>query len=220
VAADRELLRELMSVPPGEFVATRTRLVRGGARDLAKLRKPPLRLWAANRALAARPDAAGRLEAAMRRLRQLEAAIAAGERAAGAQLREAGADSKRELDTLESEAAQHAPGVAAEARELIRRAAVEGGRTWEDLRDGVLLEEPSTASDAVFALATASLPEPRRAAAERTTERRQRETEVKRLQAEARRLDEEATRLEEEAHRARDRAAAAAARASEADRSR
>src|SRR5207248_8057134 len=130
---ERDRLRELLTVPPGEFTATRTRLARAGARELAKVRKPPLKVWAANRAVAERPDSARRLEDSTRRLRELEAAIAGGEKGAGAELRQAAAAQRRELDTLESEAAKHARGAAAEDREIIRRAAG-GGQASTDER--------------------------------------------------------------------------------------
>ncbi len=213
----REALRELLAVPPGEFTAARSRLVRQGARELAKVRKPALRLWAANRAVTARPDAAGRLATATRRLRDLEAAIAGGEKAAGAALREAAADQRRQLEVLEAEAAQHARGAAADAREIIRRAAVADGQAWEDLRAGVLLQEPVPAGESVFGVAAAALPEPDRGRSTGEADRRRRLEEAQRLRAEAGRLEREAEQLEEEARRARKKASAAAARAAEAE---
>lgn len=213
----RDRLRELMAVSPGEFTAARARLVRTGARELAKVRKPPLKLWAANRAVTERPDAAGRLESATRRLRELEAAIAGGEKRAGASLREAAADQKRELDTLESEAAKHARSAAADAREIIRRAAVAGGERWSDLRDGVLFEDPPAPAESVFGLDAAALPRPERGRVAEDRDRRRHEEEAKRLRAEADRLALEADQLEAQARRARDRADAAAQRAAEAE---
>jgi hypothetical protein len=215
--AVRDALRDLMSAPPSEFVAVRTRLAREGTRELAKVRKPPLKLWVANRALTARPDAAERLEAATTRLRELESAIAGGEKGAGAELRQAAADQKRELDVLESEAAKHARGAAAEAREIIRRAAVGGGATWSDLRDGVLFEDPVAPEESVFGLEAAALPKPERARANDDAERRRRRDEAHRLRAEADRLEREAAELEEQARHARRRAETANARAAEAE---
>jgi hypothetical protein len=215
--AVRDELRELMAAAPSEFVATRTRLARAGARDVAKVRKPALKLWTANRAVTERPDAAERLDAATRRLRQLESAIAGGEKRAGAELRQAAADQKRELDVLESEAAKHARGAAAEAREIIRRAAVGGGDAWADLRDGVLFEEPAAPEESVFGLEAAVLPKPDQRRATEEAEQRQRRAEAQRLRAEADRLALEAADLEEQARRARSRADSAAARAADAE---
>lgn len=206
-----------MAAEPADFVATRSRLVKAGSRELAKVRKPPLKLWAANRAVAERPDAAGRLEAATRRLRELESAIAGGEKGAGAELRQAAADQKRELDVLESEAAQHARTAAAEAREIIRRAVVAGGDAWSGLRGGVLLQEPAAPEGSVFGLAETALPMPARAAAAEDAEHRRRQDEARRLRDDADRLAREAGRLEEEARQARNRADAAAALASAAE---
>lgn len=213
----RVALRELMAAPPDEFVAVRKRLVREGARELAKVRKPPLRLWAANRAVSGRLDAADRLAAATRRLRELEAAIAGGEKRAGADLRQAAADQKRELDTLESEAAQHARSAAAESREIIRRAVVGGAQAWQDLREGVLFDEPGAAEESVFGLAAAALPRLDRARPSEDVDRRLRREEAERLRAEARRLAREADELEEQARRARGRAEAASERAAAAE---
>lgn len=206
-----------MSVPPEEFVATRTRLARTGKPELSKVRKPPLKLWAANRAVVERPDAAERLADATRRLRELESAIAGGEKGVGAALRESAAAQKRELDTLESEAAKHARAAAADAREIIRRAVLAGGDTWSDLRDGVLFDDPAPPEESVFGLQTAELPAPDRARAAEDAERRRRREEAARLRAEADRLSREAEQLEEEARRARGRADAASARAVEAE---
>jgi len=214
---ERDALRELLSVEPGEFTATRTRLTRAGARELAKVRKPPLKVWVANRAVTERPDSARRLEDSTRRLRELEAAIAGGEKGAGAELREAAAAQRRELDTLESEAAKYARGAAADAREIIRRAAATGGQAWQDLRDGVLLQEPVAAEESVFGVAAVDLPKPERARATDDAARRRRQEEAHALRAEADRLAREADELEREARRARARADAAEARAAAAD---
>jgi len=216
---ERDLLRELLSVEPGEFIATRTRLARAGARELVKVRKPPLKVWVANRAVTERPDSAGRLEDWTRRLRELEAAIAGGEKGAGAELREAAAAQRRELDTLESEAAKHARGAAADAREVIRRAAAAGGQAWQDLRDGVLLQEPVALEESVFGVAAADLPRPERASATDDAARRRRQEEARALRAEADRLAREAGEMENEARRARSRADAAEAKAAAADAS-
>ena len=212
-----DALRELMAAAPDEFIAVRKRLAREGAPELAKVRKPPLKLWAANRAVSERPDAADRLAAATRRLRELEAAIAGGEKRAGADLRQAAADQKRELDTLESEAAQHARSAAPESREIIRRAVVGGGQAWAELRAGVLFDEPGAPEESVFGLAAAALPKPERARATEEAEQRRRREEAEHLRAEAHRLAQEAEELEEQARRARGRADAAADRAAAAE---
>lgn len=222
--AEREQLKELMAAPPAEFTAVRTRLVREGARELAKVRKPPLKLWAANRAMAARRDAVERLAAVTRHLQELERSIAHGQKGAGAELRSAAADQRRELDVLESEARSQltaihvSPSAAVEARDIIRTAALAGAELWSDLAEGVLTHPPDEPGDAVFGVAEAELPRPRVVDAKRQEERFKRLAEAAAvLRAEAVRLRQEAERLQDEAHQMKRRADSAEARASEAE---
>lgn len=227
-----DALRGLLAAPPGEFVAARAEAVRAlkargeaaAARELAAVRKPALRLWAANRAAAGSPDAAERLASATAELREAERRVAGGGKGLGSTLREAAAEQRRQLDVLEAEArrvleeAGAATGAAAEARAILRSAVLAGGDSWARLAGGVLLDEPSAGE--VFALGEADLP--KRAAASRDRSERHRQQEARAAAREARaqaiELDRVARDLEEQARQARRRAEAAAAKAEAAER--
>lgn len=229
----RERLRRLFAAHPEDFTRLRGEAQRElravGAKEaaarLGKARRPPLRLWAANRAVSGRPDAAERLAGATAELHEVERAAAAGATGAGARLRQAAGEQRRQLDVLEAEARSAlaeisaAPAAAAEARDLIRAAVVAGGEPWRDLLDGVLEGAPPPA-ESVFGLPAAELPEPA-ARPDPAAERRRDEQAMegaRRARELADRLDAEAEELESRAAEARRKADAAGAAATAAER--
>ena len=227
-----ETVRQLLAAAPGDFVAARASAVRqlkadghaAAAAEVAKLRKPPLKLWAANRAAVSRADAAWHLAGATGQLREVERRVAAGEKSLGTDLREAAAEQRRQLDVLESEARRlldevgSAPDAAAEAREILRIAVRTGGAAWDSLVRGALLDEPAGEEESVFAVAAADLPV-RAPAAARDAESRRAEVAAaaQAARAEAITLDREARELEDQARAARRRADGAAAKADAAE---
>lgn len=226
-----DVIRDLLAAPPGDFVNARSAAARdlrsNGEKALAaevlKVRKPQLRVWAANRAAATRSDAARRLGDAADRLREVERRVAAGEKGVGADLRESAAEQRRQLDVLEAEArrllenAGSSASAAAEAREILRLASREGGEAWRRLLAGILLEEPGAEQTSVFALAVEDLPARASAppGASESKRRLEAEAAARDARAQAIALDRAARELEEEARAARRRADAAAVKAEE-----
>jgi hypothetical protein len=162
LARERDLLAELYSVPPEDFVSERTRLARSlrddgrdaEARELAALRKPPLPAYLANLLAHERPrDVAALVKAA-------EAVAAAHGKANADRLREAQrtlGDKVRELVAAAPEVAGRAVSDAVEQRlaETLRAAATDA-RTAKLLRRGVLQDEVETSG--FEALAGMALP--------------------------------------------------------------
>lgn len=226
-------IRDLLAAPPADFVSARSAAARelkasgdaAAASELAALRKPPLRVWAANRAAQSRADSARRLADATARLRDAERRVAMGERGLGAALREAAVEQRRQLEVLEAEArrlledAGAAASAAGEAREILRVAVREGGAAWRRLASGTLLEEPVAEDDSVFALAAADLPSRPPDRRDQAEQRRlvRVEAAARDARAQAIALDRAARDLEDRARAARRRADAAAAQADEAE---
>jgi hypothetical protein len=209
------IARELLEPPLGEFTERRNLRARElktageseAAAAVQKLRKPPVALWVANQlsresgVLGSVRDAtlaAGKAQAsgspagfqdALRRLQQAlkDVAPAAGK-------------------VLEGAGNKGSDDVALRARDLVRRAAMQGGDVWERLASGALLEEP--ADDlGLGSLPTEVRPAPSRPAPSRRTKREPLDSRLKeaRRQAadDARQADEAVERaklLRKEAH--------------------
>jgi hypothetical protein len=182
-----DVLEQLYGAEPDDFVAERKRLERllrdegraEEAAELAKLRKPPVPVHAANRLAREHADDVAKLTAAGERL-------ASGHRAGNAEeLREA----QRELTDRVTTLARHASLSGAMEQRLavlLRAAAIDPGSA-ELLRRGVLSEEVEpTAFDALAGVKVAK-PKSRPAAAKRepsAAEARKRRRQIEELEAE------------------------------------
>jgi hypothetical protein len=192
VADGSDVLERLYAVEPEEFVAERKRLERSlrddgrveEAAELAKLRKPPLPVFAANRLARVEPDGVAQLISAGERL---TAAHGAGDPEA---LRKEQAELADRVRALVRQAEKAAGRPLSEPMEqrlavLLRAAASDPG-TAALLRRGVLAEEVEPAAfDALAGISLAPSgprPEPERKA-DRAREQEQRKR-VKELEAE------------------------------------
>jgi hypothetical protein len=209
---DSDVLGQLYSVEPEQFVAERKRLERSlrdegraeEAAELAKLRKPPQPVFLANRLAREEPDLVGQLVADGE---QLAAAHEAGDRE---QLRAAQRDLARRVDAL----VRAAPGDQSNATEqrlaVLLRAAASNPATAVLLRRGVLSDEVEpTAFDALAGMTLAAKPRPK---PERKPEpgrerRRGRVEELEGRLAEARKTLREAERVLRKAESDHERAA-------------
>ncbi len=243
-----DVVAQLLAGSLNEFTNARNakakELKAAGERDLAaevaKLKKPPVAVWAVNQFARQSKPVLERLRRAGAGVVQAQSGAVSGRKNAAPELRAASEALQSELEAAVREAGsvlragEHAADEATLRRvqEMLRLAAVSGGETWDRLQRGALISEPRAGEDmltAAFALgsaATGSLSEPRvkanQARAARTAEREAAETE-RRIEMEhvlrTAKADEEAAqqagqtarRLREEA----DRIAADAKRAGE-----
>ena len=235
-----DVAAELLAGPLEQFTAERNtrakELKAQGQTELAaavaKLKKPPVHLWAANRA--ARQDAG-----LLRTLRESAQAVSKAQTGRSTNPRELRAASERfqeALDVAVKAAEQvlrtegHAATEEAERRirEIFRATAMQAGEPLEQLKQGALLSEPA-AGDDVLAMFQAGAPAPHPAlppegggkdARKRGKEDIQGEPDPHELRAAERtaRLDaERAEQLETTARRLRAEAQEAAAQAKRAD---
>lgn len=148
------IVRELVASPLDEFTARRNARVQelraSGARELAaevaKLRRPSVALWVANR-LAADGDTVAAVRKAMVAATDAQARGAADElRGATAGLQQALDDTAANAKVVSSDAGHHASDqTALQVREIVRLAALSGADDWQRLLAGTLVHEPSVA---------------------------------------------------------------------------
>ena len=248
-----DVAAELLARPLDQFTAERNtrakELKAQGLAELAaavtKLKKPPVHLWAANRA--ARQDAG-----LLRTLRESAEEVTKAQTGRSTNPRELRAASERfqeKLDEAVKAAAEilrkEGHGATEEAerriREIFRVTAMQDGQPWEQLKEGALLIEPAP-GDNVLAMFRAGIPTPNPAlpaegggrnagkpdphemrAAERTArldaERaEQLEATARRLRAEAEEAAAQAKRADERARDAEKEAEAARAQATKSAR--
>ena len=243
-----DVTAELLELPLDQFTARRNarakELKAAGkaelASEVAALKKPPVHLWAANRAARGNQALLRKLHNAAQNVaktqtgsstpRELRAASEAFQAALDAAVKAA-------AETLRSE--KHAPTDEAERRirEIFRVAAMQNGDVLDRLRKGALINEPAAGDDVLTMFQAGapprreSSPTPKSAgedphaarAAERTArldaERaEQLETSARRLRAEADEAAAQARRAEERAKAAEKEAAQARAQAKKSAR--
>jgi hypothetical protein len=243
-----EVVAELLAGPLDEFTSRRNAKAKemkaAGQRDLAaevaKVKKPPVAVWAVNQLARRTKPVLERVRRAGEAVVQAQSGAVAGRKNAALELRSASDALQRELEVAVREAGDvlRADGHAADeatirrVQEMVRLAAVSGGETWDRLQRGTLISEPRAGEDmltAAFALAPgggggakATRTKATEARAVRTAAREAAETE-KRIEVEhvlrTARVDEEAAQqAAQTAHRLReeaDRIAADGKRASE-----
>jgi hypothetical protein len=166
-----EVVAELLAGPLDEFTSRRNakakELKTAGQRDQAdevvKLKKPPVAVWAVNQLARRNKPVLDRLRGAGERVVQAQSAAVAGRKNAAPELRSASEALQREIEGGVREAGNvlRAAGHAADeatlrrVQEMLRLAAVSGGKTWDQLQRGALVSEPRAGEDmltAAFAL--------------------------------------------------------------------
>ena len=243
-----EVTADLLARPLDQFTAERNtrakELKAQGKGELAaavaKLKKPPVHVWAANRAARQNATLLGKLREAAQQVARAQTGRSTNPRelrSASERFQEALDDAVRAAgDVLRGNS--HAATEEAERRirEIFRVAAMQGGESLEQLKQGALLSEPA-AGDDVMAMFQAGVPTPHPAlppegggknaheqrAAERTArldaERaEQLEATARRLRAEADEAAAQAKRADERAREAEKEAAGARAQASKSAR--
>jgi hypothetical protein len=237
-----DVTAELLALPLEQFTERRNERAKAlkasgqgelGA-EVSRLKKPPVHLWAANMVARQEP-------AMLRKARQAAQAVARAQTARGQtarELRTASEAFQQELDALGREAEKALTGgghtateeTVRRTREIFRRAALEGGQTWDRLQRGALISEPA-AGDDVISMFQAGAPvakgkarepeseadDPHAARAAERTARMDAER-AEQLEEVARRLRAEAEQAAEQARRAEERAAAGEQQAREARR--
>jgi hypothetical protein len=232
-----DVTAQLLAEPLEQFAAKRNERVKelkaSGqaelATEVAALRKPALPLWAANQAARADASALGPLRQAAEAVSRAQTGGGARSSSAAHDLRRASEAFQGKLDGLVDSAAEalrrrkHAAGeeTMRRIREIFRLASLEGGDTWDRLKNGALISEPGPAEDVLSMFQAAG---PRRAGkAEKSAEHvdafhaakaaeREARLDAERadqLEATARRLRQDADEAAAQAQRARQRAAAA-----------
>ncbi|HEY9286414.1 MAG TPA: hypothetical protein VIT43_00160 [Candidatus Dormibacteraeota bacterium] len=224
-----DVAAELLARPLDQFTAERNtrakELKAQGQAELAgavtKLKKPPVHLWAANRA--ARQDAG-----LLRTLREAAEEVTRTQTGRSTNPRELRAASERFQERLDDavKAAddvlrKDGHGATEEAerriREIFRVTAMQDGQAWEQLKEGALLTEPAGGDD-VLAMFQAGAPAPSPTLPrERGREIAPDPHEVRAAERTARLDAERAEQLEATARRLRTEADEAAAQAERAD---
>jgi hypothetical protein len=162
-----EVVAELLAGPLDEFTSRRNakakELKAAGRRDQAdevvKLKKPPVAVWAVNQLARRNKPVLDRLRGAGERVVQAQAGAVAGRKNAAPELRSASEALQREIEGGVREAGNvlRAAGHAADeatlrrVQEMLRLAAVSGGKTWDQLRRGALVSEPRAGEDMLTA---------------------------------------------------------------------
>jgi len=243
-----DVVAELLAGPLNEFTSRRNskakELKATGqpelAAEVARLKKPPVAVWAVNQLARRNKPVLERVRRAGEGVVQAQSGAVAGRKNAALELRSASDALQRELEVAVREAGDvlRADGHAADEatlrrlQEMVRLAALSGGETWDRLQRGALINEPRAGEDmltAAFALAPggggsaqATRTKASDARAVRTAAREAAETE-KRIEMEhvlrtAKADEEAAQQAAQTAHRLReeaDRIAADGKRASE-----
>jgi len=229
-----DLAAELLAGPLDAFTSSRNARARelkaSGQADLAvrlsALKKPTVPLWAANQLAVRNRSLLDELRRAAQAVVKAQGAAAAGRPNAARDLREASEGFQRQLEAAGDVAAaalragQHAASEEAlrRIREIIRLAALQGGKTWEQLARGAMSSEPRAADDMLAVFGAGSEPgtgrraeqaEARRAMKEAQRAARADAENAKRAGATARRLRQQATEMAAAAERAAERARAA-----------
>jgi hypothetical protein len=162
-----DVVAELLAGPLNTFTGRRNskakELKQGGQRELAaevaRLKKPPVAVWAVNQ-LARRSNAMlERLRRAGEGVVQAQSGAVAGRKNAAQELRLASDELQRELETAVRAAGDllQADGHAADeatlrrVQEMLRLAAVSGGEIWDRLLRGALVSEPRAGEDMLTA---------------------------------------------------------------------
>jgi hypothetical protein len=225
------LTAELLGQPLDQFTSRRNakvkELIASGQADLARevsaLKKPSLPLWAVNHVDRAILDG---VRSGAQAVARAQAAAASGRSNAARDLRAASEEFQGRLEAAGTAAAGvlrqggHPAGeeMLRRMREILRLAALEGGETWDRLRKGALVTEPSPRDDILDMFGAGGAPaagrQAEQAEARRAAERAQRaaradEELAERATQTARRLREDATEAAAAAGRAAERAAAA-----------
>jgi t-SNARE complex subunit (syntaxin) len=166
-----DVVVELLVGPLNEFTSRRNskskELKAAGQRELAaevaKLKKPPVAVWAVNQLARSNKPVLERLRRAGEAVVQAQSGAVAGRKNAALELRAASDALQRELEVAVQAAGEvlRADGHAADeatrrrVQEMLRLAAVSGGETWDRLHRGALISEPRAGEDmltAAFAL--------------------------------------------------------------------
>jgi hypothetical protein len=170
-----DVAAELLAGPLDEFTGRRNakakELKAAGqgelAAEVARLKKPPVAVWAVNQLARRSEPILERLRRAGVAVVQAQSGAVSGRKNAAPELRTASEALQRELETALREAGdvlradQHAADEATLRRvqEMLRLAAVSGGEMWDRLQRGALISEPRAGEDmltAAFALAPAA----------------------------------------------------------------
>jgi hypothetical protein len=166
MTADAEIA-ELLGGPLNEFTSRRNakarELKQAGRRELAAevagLKKPPVAVWGVNQlARRNRPLLEGLRRAGEDVVRAQSSAVA-GRKNAAQELRAVSDALQRELEGAVRATGEvlHTDGHAADeatlrrVQEMLRLAAVSGGKTWDRLRRGALIDEPQAGEDMLTA---------------------------------------------------------------------
>jgi hypothetical protein len=168
----RSLTAELLAQPLDQFTARRNARVKelkaSGqtelARELAALKKPAIQLWAANQ-VRDRARLEG-LRRAAQTVAKAQAAAATGRANAAQDLRATSEEFQRNLEAVATAAAsalrqgKHPVGeeTLRRIREIFRLAALQGGDTWDRLREGALTSEPRPGDDMLAMFAAGAAP--------------------------------------------------------------
>src|SRR5919201_135150 len=153
-----ELVAELFAQPLDQFTESRNARVKqlktakdtDLASQLAAVQKPPVHIWAANRVAAENRESREKLRESALALAKAQSSASGGRPDIGRTLRAASEDFQQRLDEVQNRAAGtlreggHAASEEAlrRVREIFRRAALQGGDTWERLSKGALVDEP------------------------------------------------------------------------------
>lgn len=221
------LTAELLGQPLDQFTSLRNskakELKASGQADLARelsvVKKPAVALWAANQ-VRDRATLSG-LRRAAQTVTRAQAAAATGRANAAQELRAASEDFQRNLEAAATTAAaalrqgQHAAGeeTLRRIREVFRLAALQGGKTWDQLQAGGLTIEPRPGDDMLEMFAAGSIPGTGKRA-EQAEARRAAELAEKAARADAERAAQATAAAERHRQEARE-AAVAAKRAAE-----
>jgi hypothetical protein len=162
---------ELLAGPLNEFTSRRNakarELKQAGRRELAAevgaLKKPPVGVWGVNQLARRNGPLLERLRRAGEDVVRAQSSAVAGRKNAAQELRAVSDALQRELEGAVRETGEilQADGHAADeatlrrVQEVLRLAAVSGGKTWDRLRRGALIDEPQAGEDmltAAFAL--------------------------------------------------------------------
>jgi hypothetical protein len=226
------LTAELLGQPLDQFTSLRNskakELKASGRADLARelsvVKKPAVALWAANQVRD--PATLSGLRRAAQTVTRAQAAAATGRANAAQELRAASEDFQRNIEAAATTAAaalrqaKHAAGeeTLRRIRDIFRLAALQGGKTWDQLQAGGLTIEPRPGDDMLEMFAAGAIPgtgrraeqaEARRAAELAERAARADDERAKQAIAAAERHRQEAKDAAVAAKRAAERAAAA-----------
>ncbi len=204
-----DVVAQLLAGSLNEFTSARNakakELKAAGERDLAadvaRLKKPPVAVWAVNQLARRNKPVLERLRRAGEGVVQAQSGAVSGRKNAAPELRSASEALQRELEAAVREAGgvlragEHAADEATLRRvqEMLRLAAVSGGDTWNRLQRGALISEPRAGEDmltAAFALGSAGTASPA-AARVRATEARAARTAEREAVATEKRIEME-----------------------------